>query len=266
MDAREDLNAWNAVAAFWHENMGEGNDFVEVLIWPMVRKLLPDLRGLRVLDVGCGNGLYARKLASHGARVTAIDYSSGMIAHARSATPDDGIEYRLVDATNTGALGELAGEDFDAVISTMVLMDMSEIGPLFRSLPGLLRPGGTFVFATAHPSFNSPHAHLEAEDARDRTRPSVRVTAYRSSSRTRDIAIRGQPTRTLFFHRPLSELLRPGFEAGLVLDALEEAAFPPDHARGESPASWGGRFSEFPAVLVGRFSKIRAGEPGRPIV
>ncbi len=59
----------------------------------------------------------------------------------------------------------------------------------------------------------------------------------------------------LCFHRPLSELLRPAFEAGLVLDALEESGFPPEHPQGSKPDSWGGRFHEFPAVIVGRFRR-----------
>ncbi len=72
---REDREAWNAIASFWHGHMGEGNDFVDVLIWPIVHRLLPPLNGLRVIDVGCGNGLYARRLASEGAPVRAIDFS-----------------------------------------------------------------------------------------------------------------------------------------------------------------------------------------------
>ena len=50
-------------------------------------------------------------------------------------------------------------------------------------------------------------------------------------------------------------LLAPALEAGLVLDALEERAFPPDHAGGSSPLSWSGRFSEIPAVLVARLRR-----------
>jgi hypothetical protein len=56
----------------------------------------------------------------------------------------------------------------------------------------------------------------------------------------------------LYFHRPLSTLLRVGFADGFVLDALEERAFPPAHPPGTFPLSWGGHFSEIPPVLVAR--------------
>jgi len=42
------------------------------------------------------------------------------------------------------------------------------------------------------------------------------------------------------------------FEAGFVLDGLEERAFPPDHSSGREPLSWGGKFSEIPPALVAR--------------
>ncbi|MEZ4555133.1 MAG: hypothetical protein R2854_01540 [Caldilineaceae bacterium] len=53
--------AWDANAAYWDEYMGaEGNDFVNVLIWPVVQRLLDVQPGQRVLDAACGNGMYAR--------------------------------------------------------------------------------------------------------------------------------------------------------------------------------------------------------------
>ncbi|MEE8390265.1 MAG: hypothetical protein V3S14_05630 [Anaerolineae bacterium] len=43
-----------------------------------------------------------------------------------------------------------------------------------------------------------------------------------------------------------------GFDAGFVLDGLEERAFPPDHPSDRSPLTWGANFSEIPPVLVAR--------------
>lgn len=248
-DSREDQAAWDAVAAFWHQRMGEGNDFVDTLIWPLVQRLLPPLDASRILDVGCGNGLYSRKLAADGARVLAVDYSSEMISHARAATRDGDVDYAVLDAADRDGLRGLPAGTFDAVIAMMVLMDMSDIGPLLRALPRLLKPAGCFVFATAHPSFNSPHASLAlgADGSGE-----VRIVSYQSESRTPGVAIRGQPAETPFYHRPLAELLRPAFESGLVLDALEEPSFPHDHPHGTKRDSWGGPYHEFPPVLVGR--------------
>ncbi|MQA91973.1 MAG: methyltransferase domain-containing protein [Gemmatimonas sp.] len=252
---REDRDAWDAIASFWHDRMGEGNDFVDLLIWPIVRRLLPPLEGLRVIDIGCGNGLFSRKLAAEGARVYAFDYSTNMIDHARAATREHAIEYDVLDAVDPDDLAQLPTDRFDAALCTMVLMDMRNVEPLMSVLPRILARGASFVFATAHPCFNSPHARLENFGRDGEGSPtSVRVEAYRTPSRSRDMAMTGQPVRTLFFHRSISDLLRPAFAAGFVLDALEEPSFSPDH-RGGRASSWGGRFHEFPPVLAGRFRK-----------
>ena len=59
----ETREAWEVNAAFWDDRIGEGNDFVNHLIWPATARMLGDVDGQRVLDAACGNGLYARRLA-----------------------------------------------------------------------------------------------------------------------------------------------------------------------------------------------------------
>ncbi len=82
--ANEDAkDAWNQNAKFWDERMGEGNDFVEVIIWPVTERLLALKPGERVLDIACGNGLNSRRMAAIKAEVVAFDFSDQMIARAQ---------------------------------------------------------------------------------------------------------------------------------------------------------------------------------------
>jgi SAM-dependent methyltransferase len=99
-------HAWNHNAAFWDDRMGEGNDFVEVLIWPATERLLDLQRDERVLDIACGNGLSSRRLAAQGARVVAFDFAENMIDHALARTPkhEDRIQYLVLDATDQEGL------------------------------------------------------------------------------------------------------------------------------------------------------------------
>jgi purine nucleosidase len=255
---QESRDAWNQNAAYWDERMGEGNDFVEVLIWPPTERLLQLRPGERVLDIACGNGLTSRRLAAAGAQVVAFDFSEEMIAHARRRSTEypDRISYHVLDATDEAALLALGEGSFDAALCNMALFDMAEIRPLMHALSRLLRPGGHFVFSVIHPCFNHPHmAHMaEMEDRGGEivTIYSVKVFGYMSSSVARGAAIRGQPRPQLYFHRPLQVLLGGGFGAGFMLDGLEERAFPPDHPPGLYPLSWGANFSEIPPVLVAR--------------
>jgi 2-polyprenyl-3-methyl-5-hydroxy-6-metoxy-1,4-benzoquinol methylase len=255
-------SAWNQNAAFWDERMGEGNDFVEVLIWPATERLLELRPGERVLDIACGNGLSSRRLAAMGAHVVAFDFSEEMIAYARERTTQyaERIEYLVLDATDEAALLALGEGRFDAAICNMALFDMAEIKPLMRALARLLRPGGRFVFSVLHPCFNSPHmAHVAEMEDREGdivTVYAVKVFGYLSSTVARAVAMRGQPKPQLVFHRPLQALLGAGFDAGFILDGLEERAFPPDHPAGKNPLGWGPNFSEIPPVLVARMRLV----------
>jgi 2-polyprenyl-3-methyl-5-hydroxy-6-metoxy-1,4-benzoquinol methylase len=254
----ETREVWNQNAAFWDERMGEGNDFVEVLIWPATERLLELRPGERVLDIACGNGLSSRRLAAMGAEVVAFDFAEEMIAYALERTTQhaERISYSVLDATDEVALLELGESQFDAAICNMALFDMAEIDPLMRALSRLLRPGGRFVFSVIHPCFNSPHmAHVaEMEDRKGdiMTIYSVKVFSYITPSVAHGVAIPGQPKAQLIFHRPLQVLFDAGFRAGFALDGLEERAFPLDHPPGRNLLSWGANFSEIPPVLVAR--------------
>jgi 2-polyprenyl-3-methyl-5-hydroxy-6-metoxy-1,4-benzoquinol methylase len=250
--------AWDENAAFWDERMGEGNDFVELLTWPPTVRLLGLEAGERVLDVACGNGLTSRRLAAMGANVVGFDFSAEMIAHAnrRTAGGMGSIEYHVLDATDEAALVALGEGRFDAAICHMALFDMAEIDPLLRALARLLRPGGRFVFSVTHPCFNNSYtthaAELEDREGEIVTTYSVKTSRYMTPSVRHGLAIIGQPRPQLYFDRPLHVLFGAAFEAGFVLDGLEERAFPPDHAPARNPLSWSGSFSEIPPVLVAR--------------
>src|SRR5437867_1921955 len=122
----EARKAWDQNAKFWDERMGEGNDFVEVLIWPTTERLLALKPGERVLDIACGNGLTSRRMAALGAEVIASDFSEQMIklAKNRSVIDLNRIQYLVVDATNYDALLELGEGTFDAALCNMALFDM----------------------------------------------------------------------------------------------------------------------------------------------
>lgn len=252
-------DAWNANAAYWDERMGDsGNDFVNQLIWPVAKELLALQAGETALDVGCGNGLYARRMAALGATVTAFDFAAEMIALAQKYTTEhaDRLDYQVLDATDEAALLTLGERRFDAALSTMAIMDIADIEPLFRALAQLLKPGGRFVFATAHPCFNSARSSHVIETAdRDGKLESIhaiKISGYMTPQSAQGIAMVGQPKPQLYFDRPLHLLLRTGFDTGFVVDALEERVFDPESRKTSNPLWWGGDFHEFPPVLIVR--------------
>ncbi|MFN8486811.1 MAG: class I SAM-dependent methyltransferase [Caldilineaceae bacterium] len=257
------LDAWNSNATYWDNQMGDaGNLFVNQLIWPAAQRLLALQAGERVLDAGCGNGLYTRRLAALGAEVVGFDFAEAMIERARQYPQSEWkmIEYHVLDGTDEAALLALGEARFDAALSTMVLMDMAVIDPLFRALAKLLRPGGRFVFSVCHPCFNQINAlhmaELEDRNGEFVTRYAIKVRGYLTPALGLGTAIAGQPKPQHYFDRPLQVLLGAGFATGFVVDALEEPALPPDSPPGRNPLGWNGNFSEIPPVLVVRMRRM----------
>jgi 2-polyprenyl-3-methyl-5-hydroxy-6-metoxy-1,4-benzoquinol methylase len=247
---------WNQNAPFWDERMGEGNSFHKILIEPTQERLLNVCAGQRILDLACGNGQFARRLGRLGARVLGMDISERMIERARARTtePDDRIEFQVLDCTRADALLSLGESQFDAAVCTMALMDMAAIQPLFTALSKLLKAGGCLVFSVLHPCFNSGRVVQirEREDVAGQVvdRYAVRVSEYIHPFTHQGVAMIGQPVPQYYFHRPLSLLLHPAFEAGFVLDGLVEPVFArPSEGQG---SLFEHVYSDMPAALVAR--------------
>ncbi len=102
--------------------------------------------GSRLIDLGCGPGLYANRLARRGAAVTGVDISPRSIEYARQQAAQDGlgIDYRLGDYLT---LDIEPGYD----LATMIMCDYCALSPeqrgrLLRRVGDLLAPGGAFLF------------------------------------------------------------------------------------------------------------------------
>ena len=254
----ETRHAWDANAAYWNEKMGEGNDFVNILQWPAILRLLDPQPGQRILDIATVNGLTARRLAALGAQVSAFDFSEELIKLARTrSVADSRITYYVLDATDEAVLlHSLASSGlFDSALCNMALFDMADIEPLFHVLPKLLKPGAAFVFSLTHPAFNNTSSVHQAEEmdveGQIQSVYSLKVSRYMTPHQARGAALRGQPCPQLYFERPLQYYFNLGFRNGFILDGFEERAFPTGLPQTD-PLSWGGNFSEIPPVLVAR--------------
>ena len=253
-------DAWDANAEVWDKRMGdEGNDFFNLLCWSPLASLLDPKPDSHILDIACGNGLTSRRLAQMGCRVTAFDFSANLIEYARQRTSfyESRITYHVLDATDQAQLLATLQPfaPFDSALSNLALFDMADIEPLFRALPKLLKPGGTFVFSITHPCFNnaaSTHVIEEMDNNGEmQIAYSVKVSRYMTPHSARGLALRNQPKPQIYFERPLQYYLNTAFKNGFILDGFEERAFPPETPQ-STPLGWGGKYSEIPAAIVAR--------------
>lgn len=116
---------------------------------PLVRDALGEVRGLAVLDLGCGTGRHALWLAAAGATVTAVDFSEGMLVEARRKKGADAVQWRVHDLD---APLPFPAEAFDRVVSGLVLEHLRDPGGFFAEAHRVLRAGGRAVVSTMHPA------------------------------------------------------------------------------------------------------------------
>ncbi len=113
----------------------------------LVEEILPDpAHGTRVLDLGCGPGLYAAELARAGYRVTAIDYSRRSIDYAREEAAAEGLEIEYI---YQNYLEIDYQEEFDVIM--LIYCDLGalpdkERDHLLNRVYQALKPGGLFIF------------------------------------------------------------------------------------------------------------------------
>ncbi len=120
-------------------------------------KTLRALKGLRILDIGCGGGLLCEPMARLGAEVVGADAAERNIPVARVHAEKMGLEidYRV---TTAEALAE-AGETFDAVLNMEVVEHVADPQGFLDACARLVRPGGIHICSTIN---RNPKSYMMA--------------------------------------------------------------------------------------------------------
>lgn len=217
---------WEANADAWTVLARQGYDvYRDFLNTPAFFAMLPDVRRLRGLDLGCGEGYNTRLLARRGACVTAVDISTRFLAYASGLDP----AITLCAATASGL--PFPARAFDFAAAFMSLMDMADLDRVVAEVYRVIKPGGFFQFSISHPCFDTPHRR-NLRDAAGQTYAIEVGDYYRATSGQVDewlfsaapaSAKAGLPKfRIPRFTRTLSVWTNTLIDAGFVLERLEE--------------------------------------------
>jgi 2-polyprenyl-3-methyl-5-hydroxy-6-metoxy-1,4-benzoquinol methylase len=230
--------------AEWYDAWVRVTPLADDPIFQATRALIGPVAGLRICDLACGQGWFARVLAAEGADVLGVDQSTKLLAIARRAAEESPgrVDYLRASVSDPEIL---PNERFDGVLCHMALMDIADLAPALRNVARLLRAGGWFVFSVLHPCFQAP-ASDEVETAAGWTRT---VRGYFDEGYWRSATRPGPPGKIGAYHRTLATYLNAIAETGLLLDRLVEPRFT-GVAASRRPI-----WAEVPAVLIGRLRK-----------
>jgi ubiquinone/menaquinone biosynthesis C-methylase UbiE len=213
--------AYDTVADTYDDDV-ENNAYNAELEMPGTTSLVPDVAGRRVLDAGCGTGIYSEWLRARGAEVVGVDASREMLARARERlgvgdAERDGppVEFHRADLAEPL---DFPDESFDGVVSALVLDYVEDWHATFAEFARVLRPGGFLVFSVGHPV----EEYVDNED----------VTYF-----DREQVTKQWDVEIPYYRRPLADVLEPLLDAGLRLDGIVEPE-PTDRFRELRPEAY----------------------------
>ncbi|MFZ1023756.1 MAG: class I SAM-dependent methyltransferase [Thermoplasmata archaeon] len=229
---RSAQRSWDSAIDSWEDFVEAGKDYSRYYIHgrDLLRKVGP-VRGLQILDLGCGQGFFSRQLARRGGVVTGIDWSTRMLESARRHERERplSIVYRRLDARRLSSLWNRPR--FDLVAGSMSLMDMPEVSKVMRGVFRVLRPGGRFAFSISHP-VNT--AAVGWERPRQRPRGALLINNYFDEGPAPlrwNMKRLKRPFTSTFWHRSMESWFTLLRQNGFEVLALKEPRATPEIVR-----------------------------------
>jgi SAM-dependent methyltransferase len=205
---------------------------------PAMLALMPPVDGRRILEAGCGSGVYTELLLKRGAHVTAVDASAPMVEHARrriAALGEDASGRAEIRVADLRRPLDLPDASFDGVVSALVLHYLRDWAVAMAEFRRVLKPGGWLLFSTHHPGADASRLPPGAD--------------YFEVAQEEDYWKR--IGRVLFYRRPLTAISAALADAGFGIERLVEPR-PTEAFRQAKPDSYDAllRMPEFLLVLA----------------
>ena len=126
----------------WAASYDRDENPLPALEEPLVTELLGNVHGLDILDLGCGTGRHSIRMAGAGARVTALDFSSEMLAQARKKIGVSDLRFQVHDLSQPLPF---PADHFDRVLCALVVDHIEHLDKLFSEMHRVCRPNGNVV-------------------------------------------------------------------------------------------------------------------------
>lgn len=191
------------------------NDLIET---PIITAMLPDLKGKRVLDIGCGMGQHAMQYAKMGAcSVMGIDISEKMLSFAKEHNSSEIIEYKRLAFEELDTLKE----KYDVITSSLAFDYVEDFGKLMKDIYNRLDESGFCVFSMSHPIST---AWDGVYDRYTRTENGERLYANLHNYGIEGIRrVHWVVDDYELYHRTVSTLINSIVSAGLTIEECQES-------------------------------------------
>lgn len=204
-------------------------------------RLLGDLSGKRVLELGCGGAQCSIAFAKQGAVAIGVDFSAEQLAFARRLTERENVRIEL----HHGDLADLAfvrADSIDLVFSSYALGYVEDLNRVFRQVHRVLKQGAPLVFSLPHPSYDM----IDDDDA------DAPLLIRRSYFDRSPIDYEWNGIKFTDYHHTISDLYMGLTRTGYHVDVMIE---PEPTAGGPRSIFWREAFRYVPRTLIIRARK-----------
>lgn len=148
---------WDSIADWYTSLVRDGSPMHQFARDILLSVMPPDLAGMDVLDLGCGEGLITRAVAIRGAVAVGVDPTLALIEHAQASERAQpvGATYRPDDGAT---LSSVQSATIDWVTAGLSLNNVPDLDAAIGSIKRVLRQRGRLVFTVPHPCFDAPRS------------------------------------------------------------------------------------------------------------
>lgn len=211
--------SWGRVSSWYDEMLKDGDSYQQKVIEPNLLRVIDIKKGEKILDLGSGQGHFARLFAKAGAEVVGLEISEELISIAKKYETK-GIYYILGKADD--ALN-FKKEEFNKVAIVLALQNMKNMVKVVEEVSRVLKPGGKFFIVLNHPAFRVPQETDWGFDEQKKEQ-FRKVFSYMTPKEVPIIMDPGKTgkEKTFSYHRPLQDYFKAFAKNGLAVSRLEE--------------------------------------------
>ncbi len=212
------MQQWRKYADIYEECMGDKGDLPhQILFDPELKKVLGDLKGKRILDLGCGNGYWLPYFAKKAKAVNGVDFSPELLRIAAKRTKH--LKKVKLGFADIGKKLPFSSGRFDVVFASMVLffLNKAALRRLFKEVARVLKKDGKFIFSVNHPLYYLIQYKVKLKD-------------YQKYQSLKAKTLGGKAVLN-YYHVPLEDYFQFALDANFELLDFKEAVITSDFAR-----------------------------------
>ena len=244
-------DSWDSTAAAYEDFNSAPDSYSRCIEWPCIQRMLPDIRGRDVLDLGCGTGIFTFLLEQYQPRrLVGIDLSGEMlrIAREKATLRHSRAEWLEGDATRAH---DCVQEAFDLVFSSTTTHYLRDLDTFFRQIALCLKPGGACILSVIHPVYSAQYPIEQGDRFPEDDEWTVRYLDMRSRAYIQPWIEYNDSVEnelSVSYHYTFSNYVNAIVQAGLTICRVEEP-LPPEAWKETAPGRYDS-FVETPTYMI----------------